>query len=258
MTNWKPLLAVLCCRPKGGSVENPEQCLTPDRVLFSDRHLLVINKASGWLSQGDSTGDPAAADLARAWLVQQLPEGEREGRNLFVAPAHRLDRPVSGVLVLARTSKAARRLSAQFQANAVAKVYLAIAPDSVPDEATVELFLHKDRKRNQVTWRKEPGPGFQSASTHLLTRHRQEGLALVELRPETGRSHQLRVTLASLNAPIVGDVRYRSPVAMGKQLALHARQISLAHPVGGEQLTIQAPMPEQWLTRWPWLKALSI
>lgn len=227
--------------------------LTEAHILFSDRHLMVVNKEASWLSQGDKTGDAAVADLAKAYLLSQLPAEEREKRSPFVAPAHRLDRPVTGVLALARTSKAARRLGAQFLDGTVAKEYLAVAPSSVPDEAMVTLWLSKDRKRNQVRWSETARRGWQEARTRLSVIQRQDEWALLRLFPETGRPHQLRVTLASLKAPIAGDLRYRSAFEMGHSLALHARRLSFAHPVGGAPMSILAPLPEKWLQQWPWL-----
>lgn len=231
----------------------PAAVLDATQILFLDRHLLVVNKEPGWLSQGDKTGDAAVSDLARAYLLEQLPPEERGQRNPFVAPAHRLDRPVSGVLVMARTSKAARRLGAQFLAGTVTKEYLAIAPASLPDAATSRLWLSKNRQHNRVRWSETARPGWQEAITRFTVVHREGDWSLVSLVPETGRPHQLRVTLASMGAPIAGDIRYRSALEMGRAIALHACRISFEHPIGGEQLEIAAPRPERWLERWPWL-----
>jgi 23S rRNA pseudouridine1911/1915/1917 synthase len=232
--------------------------LTEAHILFLDRHLIIINKEAGWLSQGDKTGDPSVADLAKAYLMEQLPEDAREKRNPFVAPAHRLDRPVSGVLALARTSKAARRLGAQFLASTVTKSYLAVAPSRVPDEGMSILWLKKDRQQNRVRWSEATRKGWQEARTSFSVIHREGEWALVRLQPETGRSHQLRVTLASLQAPIAGDVRYRSTLELGRSIALHAHRLSFEHPVGGAPVEATAPLPEKWLQQWPWLESVTI
>jgi 23S rRNA pseudouridine1911/1915/1917 synthase len=232
--------------------------LTEAHVLFLDRHLMIINKEAGWLSQGDKTGDASVSELAKAYLMDQLPEDARAKRNPFVAPAHRLDRPVSGVLALARTSKAARRLGAQFLASSVTKTYLAVAPSKVPDEGMSTLWLKKDRQQNRVRWSEAAKQGWQEARTRFSVIHREGEWALVRLQPETGRSHQLRVTMASLQAPIAGDVRYRSTLELGRSIALHARVLSFEHPVGGAPVEVTAPLPTRWLEQWPWLEFAAI
>ncbi len=234
-------------------MNEPIAALDATQILFIDRHLLVVNKEPGWLSQGDKTGDAAVSDLAKAYLLEQLPEEERGQRNPFVAPAHRLDRPVSGVLALARTSKAARRLGAQFLEGTVTKEYLAIAPSSLPDEATSRLWLSKDHQHNRVRWSETARPGWQEALTRFTVLQREGDWALVKLLPETGRPHQLRVTLASLHAPIAGDLRYRSTLELGRSIALHASRLAFKHPIGGAPVEFVARFPERWLEHWPWL-----
>ncbi len=232
--------------------------LTKDHILFLDRHLIVVNKEPGWLSQGDKTGDPAVSDLAKAYLIEQLPEDARSKRNPFVAPVHRLDRPVSGILALARTSKAARRVGAQFLAGSVTKEYLAIAPSSLPDEAMSRLWVNKDRQNNRVRWSEEARQGWQEARTRFSVLHRDKEWALVRLMPETGRPHQLRVTMASFQAPIAGDIRYRSTLELGRSIALHAHRLTFEHPVKEAPVEVSAPLPGRWLERWPWLEFVAI
>ncbi len=228
----------------------------PLEVLFADRQVVVISKPAGLLSQGDRTGDADAAAAVREWLTAQLPPEER-GRSLFVAPVHRLDRPVSGALALARTSKAASRLSAQFRTSSVEKRYLALCPAGIPDAAEVRLWLQKDRQANRVRWSTAAKAGWQEAVTEVAVRARHGDLALVELRPATGRPHQLRATLASRGTPIIGDLRYGDPRELGRAIALHAHLLAFDHPISGERVEVNAPLPALWLREWPWLADLS-
>ena len=193
-------------------------------VLYHDNHLLVVHKPPGMLTQQDRTGDPCVLDLARAWLKETF---ARPG-NVFVGMVHRLDRPVGGVLVLARTSKAAARLSAQLRERTVRKIYRAEVhgiPD--PPDAILEAVL--DDKPCRLGYRTLRGG---------------DDRALLEVEPTTGRKHQIRRQLAGIGHPIVGDLRYGAPAARADgQIALYAWRITIVHPTRGETLTFEAPLP---------------
>lgn len=212
-------------------------------ILHEDNHLLVVNKPPGIGVQGDASGDACLLDLAKTWLV------ERRGRpgRVFLAAAHRLDRPVSGVLVLARTGKAAGRLSAAFREGRVHKEYLAVVHGAPREpEGEVRSYLRKDPARNRVTFTPEPLPGAREAVTRYRLLVPGEGRSLVSLEPVTGRSHQLRVHLASLGCPVVGDLRYGPGPALGPGILLHCRRLEIPHPVGGLPQVFEAAVPAWW------------
>ncbi len=215
-------------------------------VLYEDNHLLAIAKPAGLLAQGDRTGDPCAADLAAAYLK------ERCGKpgNVYVGLVHRLDRPVSGVLLLARTSKAARRLSEQFREGRVRKTYLAVVegePDVAGGEAVAWLADRAD-PQGRTRAATAPFPGAREARLAWRVVARAAGSALLEVEPVTGRRHQIRAQLALLGHPILGDTKYGAGPRAGRCIALHARRLEIAHPVGGAPLAIEAPLPDGW----PW------
>jgi 23S rRNA pseudouridine1911/1915/1917 synthase len=217
-------------------------------ILHEDNHLLAVNKPAGVLSQGDATGDPSVVDVVADYLrVTYAKPG-----NVYVGLVHRLDRPTSGVVLVARTSKAASRLSEQFRAGLVEKSYLAIAEGAWPDdEGEWSDWLVKDERTNIVSTVPPGSPGAQRASLAYRVVERGRGRLTFELRPTTGRGHQLRVQLASRGLPIVGDRKYGATsrlIALDGQprIALHARSLRIKHPTRPEPLTIDASPPGDW------------
>ncbi len=217
-------------------------------ILHEDNHCLAVDKPAGMLSQGDASGDPSVIDEARAYLkVAHAKPG-----NVYVGLVHRLDRPTSGVLLLARTSKGASRLSQQFRSGAVAKTYLAEAEGAWPeDSGEWEDWLLKDERTNIVSIVPPGSLGAQRASVAYRVLERRHATLAVEMRPTTGRGHQLRVQLASRGLPIVGDRKYgaRSTLVAldGRpRIALHARELRFKHPTRPEILAIAAPLPADW------------
>ncbi len=212
-------------------------------VLFEDNHCLALNKPAGMLVQGDRTGDPTLADAAGSYLRQRY---GKPGR-VFVGVVHRLDRPVSGVVLLARTSKAASRLAEQFRRGSVGKRYLALVEQAPqPPSGTLVHHLAKDEatNRTRVVGARHAGARLARLRYRVVTQH--PGGALLEVEPETGRSHQIRVQLAACGAIIVGDVRYGSRRRLGNMLALHASQLEFEHPTREERLRVEAPLPASW------------
>lgn len=207
-----------------------------------DNHLLVVCKPSGLPTVPDASRDPSLLDLGKAWIVREF---SKPGAA-FLGVVHRLDRPVSGVVCLARTSKAAGRLQPAFAERRVRKVYWGVT-DSAPRNPKGELvqWLSKDRERNTVGVVHEGHPGARRAVTRWRVLKERSGRFLVELEPATGRSHQLRVAMASLGSPLEGDLRYgaRAPLP-DRSIALHALSLDLDHPVGGERLQFQAAPPQ--------------
>ncbi len=215
------------------------------KVLYHDNHLLAVDKPAGMPTVPDASGDENLLDSARAWVEREY---KKPGRA-FLGVVHRLDRPVSGVVLFARTSKAAKRLTAAFRERRVEKVYQGIATDDLPEEeGTIEHWLKKDRDKNVVASFAEPVDGAQRAVTHwrVLERAREGGelRVLVELRPETGRPHQLRAAMAALGAPLLGDRKYGARRALpDRRIALHALELAVAHPTRGETVRFTAPAP---------------
>ncbi len=212
----------------------------PFGVLHVDNHLLVVDKPAGMLAQGDATGDADLVTLAKAYLKERF---ERPGQ-VFVGLVHRLDRPVAGVVVLARTSKAAARLSAQFAGRDVDKRYLAVVEGRLEGGGEQVDWLVKG-ERGTV---KRVPEGTTDAKRAAL---RWEPLAvegrrtLVGVELLTGRAHQIRVQLAGLGAPVVGDLRYgaKTPMGDGRGIALHATRLGFEHPTRPERLVFASRPP---------------
>jgi 23S rRNA pseudouridine1911/1915/1917 synthase len=212
------------------------------RVLGLDNHLLVVDKPAGVPTVPDESGDDSLLDQGRRFLAREF---QKPGR-VFLGVVQRLDRPVSGALCFARTSKAAARLTQQLKDHRLAKHYWALCgPWRAAEQGTLVQWLHKDERSNRVTAFDAERPGCQRAETRYRVRARLAGgLTWLELEPVTGRSHQLRVACASLGAPLLGDLKYgaREPLP-DQSVALHARTLSLDHPTRGERLTFEAEPP---------------
>lgn len=219
-------------------------------VLHEDNHCLVVNKPAGLLSQGDATGERTLLDEAREYLKTTY---SKPG-NVFVGLVHRIDRPTSGIVLLARTSKAAARLSEQFRQGTITKTYHAVVEGSCQeDQGEWSDVLLKDDRRNVVEIVPEGTPGGRVGSLAYTVLGRGLGRSLIEVRPRTGRAHQIRTQLASRGLPIVGDRKYgaRSTVlaADGKpRIALHAAGLTFTHPTRKEEIVVVAPWPPDW----PW------
>jgi len=217
-------------------------------ILHQDNHCLAVDKPAGLLSQGDTTGDPSVDEEVRAYLKA----AHAKPGNVYVGLVHRLDRPTSGVLLLARTSKGASRLSEQFRSGQVAKTYLAVVEGTwLDDSGEWEDWLLKDERTNVVVSVSPETAGAQRSNVAYRVVDRRAGRLAIELRPTTGRGHQLRVQLASRGLPIVGDRKYGARSTLmaldGRpRIALHARELRFKHPTRPEHLTIAAPIPADW------------
>ena len=215
-------------------------------VLLSDNHLLAVAKPAGIPTVPDASGDESLLERAKAWVKR---EKQKPGA-VYLGVVQRLDRPVSGVVVFARTSKAAARLTAAFRSREVTKVYWGVSSAEPPaGEGELEHWLQKDRERNvvQVLQCERPGAQFARTRWRVLARAGtgRERRLLLELRPETGRAHQLRVAAASLGCPLLGDLKYGARAALAdKSIALHARELELPHPTRGERVRVGCAPPE--------------
>jgi 23S rRNA pseudouridine1911/1915/1917 synthase len=212
-------------------------------VLYEDNHLLVLRKPAGMLVQGDETGDTSLLDVGRAWVKK------RYGKpgDVFLGLVHRLDRPVSGVVTFARTSKAASRLAAQFRNRQVTKVYWALVQGEAPQSGVLANQLVRRQTRSRVVT-----SGGDEARLRFSRLGYAGGVSWLEIHLETGRHHQIRVQLAHVGFPIVGDLKYGASLPYDpRAIALHARTLSLAHPVGGHVMTFEAAVEPLWEQRFP-------
>jgi len=219
-------------------------------VLYADNHVLAVAKPAGLPSVPDDSGDMSMLDLAREWVrVEKNKPG-----NVFLGVVHRLDRPVSGVLLFARTSKAASRLSDAFRDRRVEKTYWGVTSRAPQTETgNLEQWLRKDRERNRVHVVAPESPESRRALTRWRTLSLSDqgpGRVLLELSPLTGRSHQLRVAAASVASPLLGDLKYGASEPLpDKSIALHARSLLVPHPTSGETLHLECPVPPLWVWR---------
>jgi len=215
-------------------------------ILYEDNHCLAVAKPAGCLSTHFAGKEETLDRIVKVYLKKKY----RKPGNVFLGIVHRLDRVVSGVLLFARTSKAAARLAEQFREATVEKVYWAVVEGEVQESSGVlEAWLKKDSSIGRVEVVRPETPGAKKASLHYLKRGSQAGLTWLEIRPRTGRTHQLRVQLAHLGHPIFGDVKYGSNHSFGKAIVLHARSLVFLHPTRGEPVSLTAPLPALWRTK---------
>ena len=216
-------------------------------IVHEDNHLLIVDKPAGMLSQGDDTGDRTLLDWGRRYVKHQY---DKPGA-VWLGLAHRLDRPTSGLVALARTSKALGRLQPMFAERAVAKTYLAVVRRGVDDEerALTHWLVHdpKVRRVRVHTSARKAGAGAKRAELSYRLLARVGGRSLLEVRPLTGRRHQIRAQLAAAGLPIEGDLRYGATQPLpDKSIGLHAYRLQFEHPVGKGPLDVRsAPAPEQ-------------
>jgi len=210
-------------------------------IIFEDNHLLVVNKSPGLLVQGDATGDIPLVELAKVYIKDKY----KKPGDVFLGVVHRLDRPVSGVVVLARTSKALERMNELFREKETTKTYWAIVRIKPPQpEGVLIHWLLKDEKKNKTTAFKKETVGASRSELSYSIIGTAEGHYLLQVTPVTGRSHQIRVQLASMGCVIKGDVKYGDahPNDDGS-IYLHARKLSFIHPVKKEPVIFEAPAP---------------
>jgi 23S rRNA pseudouridine1911/1915/1917 synthase len=220
------------------------------RILFEDNHCIVVAKPARVLTASDKTGDETLLEMVRAYNAAQ----QVEGRKGYLVPLHFLDRPVSGIVLFARSSKAASRLSAQFREGRIEKVYNAIVEGPAPARSgLLEDYLLKDRKENVVT---PVAPGTAGAKASRLSYEqlgvdRASGRTWLEIRPKTGRSHQIRTQLASRGMPIYGDRKYGALHGWDGVIALAAVAVTFEHPVTKAPVALRCPVPDYWFDIWP-------
>ena len=208
--------------------------------LFEDNHLLTLNKPAGLLSQADITGDPDVVTLARAYLKKKY----NKPGNVYIGLVHRLDRPASGAMVLARTSKAARRLSQAFRDRRIRKEYIVVVEGLIGGSGVMEDYLHKEAGRAHVVKDERSGK-YASLRWRALNSDGEFTSVRVELI--TGRAHQIRCQFAARGFPVLGDVRYGARYRFdGRNIALHCCCLTFEHPVAGVPVEVKAAFPESW------------
>ena len=210
-------------------------------VIYEDNHILVVNKAAGLLVQGDQTGDESLVDIAKRYIKDKY----HKPGNVFLGLVHRLDRPTTGVIVLARTSKALTRLNQQFKDRLTKKVYRAVVSGSPEPKARLEHFLRKNSSQNKSFHYPKNTPNTKHAILRYRYIEQLRSYHVLEIELETGRHHQIRVQLAAVGLHIKGDLKYgaKRPNQNGS-IHLHAQSLALAHPTTKEEMKFIAPYPD--------------
>ena len=213
------------------------------RILYEDNHLLIVNKLPGEITQGDKTGDECLAESYKAFIAQR----DSKPGQVFMGIPHRLDRPVSGICILAKTSKALGRLGEMFKSSGVHKTYWALCCQKPePAEGLLEDWLIKNEPKNKSYITTER-PGAKLARLKYRYLRSTESFHLVEVELLTGRHHQIRCQLSHLGCPIKGDLKYGAPRSNPDGgICLHAHEIRFGHPVKHTEISVVAPVPDSW------------
>lgn len=211
-------------------------------ILYEDNHLIAVCKRSSDLSQGDKTGDISLDTELKEYIAAKY----NKPGEVFLGVIHRLDRPVSGVILYARTSKALERMNEMFRTSQVRKTYLAIVKERPPeDQATVTHYLKKNEKQNKMYVFDNEVKGSKKASLTYQLKGRSERYYLLEVELHSGRHHQIRAQLAKIGCPIKGDLKYGFPRSNEDgSISLMSRSIEFVHPVKKEKIVITAPLPK--------------
>lgn len=216
--------------------------LTAMTVVYEDNHIIVVNKTSSEIVQGDKTGDTPLSETVKLYIKEKY----AKAGNVFLGVTHRLDRPVSGLVVFARTSKALSRLNDMFRNNEVKKTYWAVVKNCPQDpEGILTHYLVKNEKQNKSYAYDKEVKGSKKAVLHYKLIGQSQNYYLLEVDLKTGRHHQIRCQLAKIGCPIKGDLKYGFPRSNPDgSICLHARHISFIHPVSKKVIDLTAPLPE--------------
>lgn len=213
-------------------------------VLYEDNHIIVAVKPAGVLSQSDGSNAPDMLTILKAYIKEEYSKpGE-----VYLGLVHRLDRPVSGVMVFARTSKAASRLSEQIRNRRVEKIYRCVVDGVLEGAGRLESYISKDGDSNTVTVIDSEKPGFKASFLDYKALDHRDGLTLAEVKLGTGRSHQIRAQMAHAGFPLIGDQKYGKRDSRCKDIDLEAYRLSFEHPVKRGIITFEAPVPSGF----PW------
>ena len=211
-------------------------------VIYEDNHIIIVNKQSGEIVQGDKTGDRPLSDIVKDYIKEKY---QKPG-EVFLGVVHRLDRPVSGLVVFARTSKALTRLNKMFAEGEVHKTYWAIVRNAPrASEGTLEHWLVRNEKQNKSYAYDRERPNAKKAILKYRMTAQGDNYSLLEVQLMTGRHHQIRCQLAAIGHPIKGDLKYGAPRSNPDgSISLHARSVSFEHPVSHVQVDVSAPWPQ--------------
>ena len=210
-------------------------------ILYEDNHIIAVNKKSSDLSQGDKTGDTSLDAEIKKYIAEKY----KKPGDVFLGVVHRLDRPVSGVILYARTSKALARMNEMFRTTQVRKTYLAIVREQPPEvEATIENFLKKNETQNKTYVFDKEVKGSKKASLTYRLAGRSDRFYLLEVELHSGRHHQIRAQLAKIGCPVKGDMKYGYPRSNEDgSISLIAYKLEFNHPVSKKDIVIKAPFP---------------
>jgi 23S rRNA pseudouridine1911/1915/1917 synthase len=216
--------------------------ITDSDVLYEDNHLIAINKRAGDIVQVDETGDESLEDKVKKYIAKKY----NKPNGAFLGVVHRLDRPVSGVILFAKTSKALGRINEMFKAREMHKTYYAVVRNRPqPEQGTLVHWLLKNPQKNVTKAHDHEVQGSQRSELNYKLVGQLDGYYLIEVDPITGRPHQIRVQLSTLGCPIVGDNKYGYPRgSLRKSISLHARRLQFIHPIKKEPILITAPVPK--------------
>ena len=216
-------------------------------VVYEDNHILIVNKQSGEIVQGDKTGDRPLSDIVKAYLREKY----AKPGAVFLGVVHRLDRPVSGLVVFARTSKALTRLNKMFAEGEVHKTYWAIVKNTPREpEGTLENWLVRNEKQNKSYAYDQEKPNAKKAILRYRTISHSDNYTLLEVQLLTGRHHQIRCQLAAMGCPIKGDLKYGAPRSNPDgSISLMSRKVEFVHPVSKEIIIVEATVPDDTLWR---------
>ncbi len=218
-----------------------------DRILFEDNHFIAINKYSSEIVQGDKTGDQPLSETVKLFLKKKY----NKPGNVFCGVIHRIDRPVSGVLLLAKTSKGLARMNDKFSSREVKKIYWAIVKNErKPITGNLVHYLIKDEKKNMSKAHDKEIKNAKRSELNYQVIAKGDNYSLLEVTPLTGRHHQIRVQLSKIGSPIKGDLKYGAQRSNPDgSVSLHARKLIFEHPISNEKIEIIAPVPKEkiWL-----------
>lgn len=213
-------------------------------VVYEDNHIIIVNKTASEIVQGDKTGDTPLSETVKQYLKEKY---QKPG-NVFVGVTHRLDRPVSGLVLFAKTSKALSRLNEMFKRGEVKKTYWAVVKNRpAQEEGTLSHWMVRNEKQNKSYAYDKEKPGSKHAILDYRLIAASDNYFLLEVDLKTGRHHQIRCQLAKMGCPIKGDLKYGFARSNPDgSICLHARRISFIHPVSKEQITVEAPLPSSF------------
>lgn len=214
-------------------------------ILYEDNHIIIVNKAPGEIVQGDKTGDRPLSEEVKAWIKEKY----AKPGNVFVGVAHRLDRPVGGIVVFAKTSKALSRLNDMFRKGEVDKTYWAITRNMPAEPAAMLTHYITTVERNNKSYASlAPRDGAKEARLRYKLISDSDRYHLLEVNLMTGRKHQIRVQLSAIGCPVKGDLKYGDKRSNPDgSISLMARRVRFIHPVSGKEIDVTAPVPDDTL-----------